>query len=160
MPAVPRGVQSHLEYWLYGIVKVSSELGNARAFLREVQEETIRKLVEDEDLSFPEGGDPLEVLQVYNRRLDERGILDADDIAYHGKGPHLTLTIGASCPYRGACNWLHEEHVPLPCFRANAMSELLRLAGRQSYDGTLTRFGVPCHLTLKRAALEASGHGD
>lgn len=160
MPASSRGVQSHLEYWLYGIVKVSAELGNARGFLRAVQEETIRKLVEDEDLTFPEGADPLEVLKTYNRRLDARGILDADDIAYHRKGRDLTITIGASCPYRSACNWLHEEKVPLPCFRAIAMGELLRLAAHESYDGRLTRFDLPCHITLNRGSLEASGHGD
>ncbi len=48
----------------------------------------------------------------------------------------------------------------LPGFRPIAMGELLRLAAHTPHDATLTRFGVPCHLTLKRAALEASRHGD
>ncbi len=160
MSADSRGAQSHLEYWLDGLLKVSSELGNACDFLPAVHEETIRNLVEGDDLSFPTEAGPLEVLRVYNRGLDERGILNADDIGYRQKGPDLTPTLGASCPHRNACNWLHEEKVPLPSSRAIALGELLRLAAHAPHDGTLTRFCVPCHLTLKHAALEASRHGD
>lgn len=155
-----RGVQSHLDYWLYGLVKTAAGLGNARGFLRAVQEETIRKLVKAEHLSFPWDEDPIEVLRVYNRHLDDRGILDADDVAYHEKSGRLTVTIGESCPYRGTCNWLHAEGEPVVCFRAIAMGEILRLAAQRGFEGELTKFGVPCHLTFRHVTLEDTQHGD
>ncbi len=153
-------MQGHLDYWLYGVVKAAGALGNARGFLRAVQEETIRKLLEEERLDIPDGADPVDALRTYNRHLDDRGILDADDVAYHRAGRSLTVTIGASCPYRSTCAWLREEKEAVPCFRAIAMGEFLRLAARQSYDGRLTRFDVPCHLTFTHATLEASDRGD
>lgn len=160
MAANPEGAPSDLDYWLYGVVKVAQGLGNVRGILRAVQEETIRKLVEAEHLSFPREADPSEILRVYNRHLDDRGILDADDIAYHREGGRLTVTVGASCPYRGTCDWLHEEEEPVPCFRAIAMGEALRLVAARSFEGTLTRFGVPCHLTFRPVTLEETDHGN
>ena len=156
----PRGVQRHLDYWLYGIVKVANGLGNTRSFLRAVQEETIQKLLERNRLAFPTDGDPIELLRAYTGRLDERGILDADDVAFHRTGEHLSATIGDSCPYRSTCNWLHEDGEPLPCFRAIAMGEVLRLATGRANELRLTRFGVPCHVTFKPLSWEASDDGD
>lgn len=160
MPSNARGVQSHLDYWLYGLVKVSTGLGNTRGLLRAVQEESIRKLLEVDDFAFPKDADPAEVLRIYNRHLDDRGIVDADDVAYHRTGGNLAVTIGESCPYRGTCNWLDEEKVLLPCFRAIAMGEVLRLAARRNFEGRLTQFGVPCHLTFKPVVLEEAHDGD
>ncbi len=153
-------MQSHLDYWLYGLVKVTAELGNTRSFLRAVQEETIQKFLDTQDLEISEDMDTVEILRRYNRRLDDRGILDADDVAYHRKDGTLQVTVGATCPYRTTCDWLHEDGIALPCFRAIAMGELLRLVTRHPHDTKLSRFGVPCHITFTRGALEEVHDGD
>jgi hypothetical protein len=160
MPQTSKGLQSHLDYWLYGIVKSTADLGNTRSFLRSVQEETIRKFLAVEHLSFTPDMDPVQLLRRYNEHLDARGILDADDIAYHRKGNGLTTTVGESCPNRTTCNWLHDDGVPPPCFRGIAMGELLRLVTGHTFDGKLSRFGVPCHLTFKRLRIQEAIDGN
>ncbi len=160
MPQTPEGLRSHLDYWLYGMVKVTASLGNTRSFLRALQEETIEKLVETQPLAVTKEMEPIEILRRYNRHLDDRGILDADDVACHKKGAALTATIGDSCPYRTTCNWLHQDGIPLPCFRAIAMGELLRLVTHHTFDAMLTRFGVPCHLTFMHIPIEEASDGD
>ncbi len=153
-------MQSHLDYWLYGLVKVTAGLGSTRSFLRAVQEETIEKFLQTQDLEISEDMDTVEILRRYNRRLDDRGILDADDVAYHRKDGALQVTVGRTCPYRTTCDWLHEDGIPIPCFRAVAMGELLRLVTHHPYDTKLSRFGVPCHIRFTRGALEEVHDGD
>ena len=160
MPQTSRGTQSHLDSWLYGLVKVTNDLGNARSVLRAVQEETIRKLLGAEPLSFPTQADPADILQAYDRSLGDRGILDADDAAYHRREGGLDVTVGASCPYRGTCIWLHDEGEPLPCFRAIAMAEFLRLTTGRTAEARLTRFGVPCDLIFRALPLEVDDDGN
>ncbi len=139
---------------------MTESLGNSRSFLRALQESTIEKLLETEPLEVTRDTNPVEILRRYNRQLDERGILDADDVAYHRRGAGLAVTIGHTCPYRTTCNWLTEDGIPPPCFRAIAMGELLRLVTRHAFDAKLSRFGVPCHLTFKRGPLEEVDDGD
>ncbi len=160
MPQTTEGLQSHLDYWPYGMVKVAGELGNTRSFLRSLQEATIVKLLDTQPLEVTRDMSPIEILQRYNRDLDDRGILDDDDVAYHKTGTAFTTTVGQTCPYRTTCDWLYEDGIPLPCFRAVAMGELLRLVAHHAFDARLTRFGVPCHLTFKRVAIEEDDDGD
>lgn len=153
-------MQSHLDYWLYGLVKVTTDLGNTRVFLRALQEEMFQKLLETRALEVSKEMDPVDILRRYNRQLDDRGILDADDVAYHRKGSQLNVTVGETCPYRVTCDWLHSDGIPLPCFRAIAMGELLRIVTQHAYPGRLSRFGVPCQLTFTRGALEEVDDGE
>ncbi len=157
--AASEGMRTFLDYWLYGVVKTSAELGNAPVFLRSVQEDSIRKLLENENLSFGGARDPVEVLRIYNEHLDGMGIIDAKDVRTRGDGDGLEVTVGASCPYRSVCDWIHDDGATPPCFRAVALSEVLRLASRRQYDGRLMRFDLPCHITLKPIRMEAPDDG-
>ena len=156
---LPQGMRTFLDYWLYGVVKTAAELGNAKVFLRSVQEDSIRKLLQNEHLAFGDARDPCEILQRYDRHLDSMGIIDHDDVRYAADGAGLRVTVGASCPYRSFCNWIHDEGATPPCFRAVALSEVLRIVGKRHYDGRLTRFDVPCRLTLKPMEMEAVDDG-
>jgi hypothetical protein len=152
-------MQTFLEYWLYGVVKTAGDLGNARVFLRSVQEDSIRKLLENEQLAFGTAQEPIEILRIYDGHLDSMGILDRADVRYEPDGVDLRVTVGASCPYRSICNWIHEEGTTPPCFRAVALSEVLRIVGKHHYSGRLERFDVPCQLTFKPNAMEATDNG-
>ncbi len=160
IPDKTHSVERHLDYWLYGVVKVAGDLGNVRGFLRAVQEVTIARLLEKDGVRVAQGLDPVEALRLYNRHLDDQGFLDADDIAYHRKGGRLTVSVGESCPYRNTCNWLREDLRPIPCFRAIAMGEFLRLGTGSGLDGNLTKFGIPCHITFSKPRLQEAEHGD
>ncbi len=139
---------------------MTETLGNTRSFVRALQESTIEKLLDTQGLDVTQDMDAAEILRRYNQQLDERGILDADDLAYHRKGAAMTVTVGRTCPYRTTCDWLKEDGIRPPCFRAIAMGELLRLVSHHAFDAKLTRFGVPCQLTLKRGPLEEVDDGD
>lgn len=152
--------KSHLDYWLYGITKTANGLGNARLFLRAAQEESIRKLLEEEPLAFRHGKDLIEVLQTYNARLEERGVLDASGLTYCKVPGGLQVAIGEACPYRCTCDWLHSEGTAPPCFRAIAMGSVLRIVLRRGYESGLTQFGIPCQLTFKEHGMEAGDDGD
>lgn len=160
MPQTTEGLRSHLDYWLYGLVRVTADLGNTRPLLRALQEATIRKLLGTQVLDLTDDLDAAEILRRYNRHLDHRGILDADDLAYHRRDGALEVTVGSTCPYRATCDWLHADGIPLPCFRAIAMGELLRLVTRRAHEARLARFSVPCHLTITRGSLEEVRDGD
>ncbi len=121
MPETAVGEKSHLDYWLYGIVKTGESLGNVRLFLRAAQEVSIRKFLETERTAFRGPADPLDVLRAYNARLDARGVLDARDIQYRRTREGLELSVGKTCPYRTTCTWIHEDGGVIPCFRAIAM---------------------------------------
>lgn len=159
MPTNPEGVKSHLDFWLYGIAKTAGELGNVRLFLRAAQEHSIRKLFEGERGSFEGLTDPLEILRTYNARLDAWGVLDAGDIEYASDGPGLRVSVGDRCPYRSTCNWIHEEGETVPCFRAIAMAEVLRIVGHRTCESSLVRFDVPCQLRFKHLTVEVSADG-
>lgn len=159
MPVNGTGLQGFLDYWLYGVVKTAEELGNARVFLRAVQEDSIRKFLENERVSFGKPCDPLELVRSYDRHLDAMGILEASDIDYRTEGEALEMTVGATCPYRSACNWLNDDGATPPCFRAVALSEVLRIAGRRRYEGKLRTFSVPCRLTFSPIGMEATDDG-
>lgn len=151
---------SHLDYWLYGITKTASELGNARLFLRAAQEESIRKALEHEPLEVRDPKDPVQVLAAYNERLEKMEVLDASEISYRS-GPHgVDVRVGAGCPYRCTCDSLEREGMAPPCFRASAMGSVLRRITHKSYEGTLRHFGIPCHLSFKELRLEAGEDGD
>ena len=157
--AASEGMRTFLDYWLYGVVKTAGELGNAPVFLRSVQEDSIRKLLENENLSFGGVRDPVDVLRIYNEHLDGMGIIEADDVRTRRDGDDLHVTVGASCPYRSVCNWTHEDGGTPPCFRAVALSEVLRLACQRQYHGRLVRFDLPCQITLKPVRMEAANDG-
>jgi len=152
--------KTHLDYWLYGIVKTASQLGNAGLFLRAVQEASIRKFLQEEHLAFRDVKEPIRILETYNEGLGQRGFLDADDIRYREAPEGLQVSIGESCPYRGTCNWISDEGGTVACFRAIAMGEVLRLVTQRSCEGALRSFGVPCQLTFKNHKLEAAKDGD
>lgn len=156
---VPHGMRTFLDYWLYGVVKTAAELGNAPVFLRSVQEDSIRKLLQNEHLEFGGARDPIEILRIYDRHLDSMGILDRADVGYATDGAGLRVTVGGSCPYRSICNWIHEEGSAPPCFRAVALSEVLRIIAKRQYDGRLARFAVPCHILFQPVSLEAASDG-
>lgn len=160
MPPNAKGLQSFLDYWLYGVVRTSENLGNARMFLRSVQEESIRKLLDTEELSFGKSRDPLHILRAYDQHLDRLGILDGNDAEYRGEGDGVHLAMGPSCPYRTACNWIHAEGTPLHCFRTDALGEVLRILTHRTYDGVLDDFGVPCQITFKPLHLEVDSDGN
>jgi hypothetical protein len=152
-------MQIFLDSWLYGVVKTTGELGNDRVFLRAVQEASIRQLLDRAGVTFDEVQAPLDILRAYDRHLDSLGIIDSTDVEYRAEDGRLCLAVGGSCPYRSACNWIHEEGTTPPCFLAVALSEVLRLAARRQYDGKLVRFGVPCQLTFNPMRTEASDDG-
>ncbi|HYM40852.1 MAG TPA: hypothetical protein VEY12_12060 [Thermoplasmata archaeon] len=160
MPGTPDGTKSHLDYWLYGIVKTAGQLGNVRLFLRAAQEVSIRKLLESEGGAFPGFTDPLEILRTYNALLDARGVLDAGDIRYRPVDDDLEVSIGKTCPPRGTCSWMHDEGGRIPCFRAIAMGEVLRIVGHRTCDSSLVRFDIPCRLRFSHLGVEASEDGD
>lgn len=160
MSANPDGMKMHLDYWLYGIVKTTSQLGNAGLFLRAAQEASIRKFLQEEHLAFRDAKKPIRILETYNQGLGQRGFLNADDIWYREAPEGLQVSIGESCPYRGTCNWINDEGGTVACFRAIAMGEVLRLVTQRSYEGALRSFGVPCQLTFKNHKLEAAKDGD
>lgn len=156
---VTPGMRTFLDYWLYGVVKTAGELGTGRVFLRAVQEDSIRKLLENERLSFDGERDPAKVLAIYNRHLDGMGIMHAGDVDLVPHGEGLQVSVGASCMYRGVCTWIHDEGTPPPCLRVVALTEVLRIATRRIYEGRLVRFGLPCEITLKPVQTEASADG-
>jgi hypothetical protein len=160
MPTSLDGTRAHLDYWLYGIVETASQLGNAGLFLRATQEASIRKFLKEERLVFGDAKEPSQILRQYNERLDQRGVLNADDIQYREASDGLRLSVRTTCPYRSACNWIHDDGGTVACFRAIAMSEVLRLATRRSYEGILHSFGAPCQLSFKDDRLGAARDGD
>lgn len=160
MPANPDGAKTDLDYWLYGIVKTASQLGNAGLFLRAAQEASIRKFLQEEHLAFRDANGPVQILKAYNERLDRRGVLDANDIRYREAPEGLQVSVGESCPYRSMCTWIHDEDGTVACLRAIAMGEVLRLVTRRSHEGVLRSFGLPCQLAFKNGRLEAAKDGD
>lgn len=160
MTADPEGAKTHLDYWLYGIVKTASQLGNVRLFLRAVQEESIRKFLKDNPIPFQEETDPVQILRAYNERLDRQGVLDAGSLQYEPDRDGFLVSVGSTCPYRSTCTWIHDERGTLACFRAIAMGEVLRIVAHRTYEGALDRFGDPCRLSFKLTHMEVSDDGD
>jgi hypothetical protein len=153
------GIRDFLDYWMYGVLKSARDLGNTRVFLRQVQEESFRKFMETERLELPPAGDPVSVIRAYSHDFDARGILGTDDVVIGGDRDDVRLEIGAGCPYRSTCRWIHGEGEPIPCFQAIALSEVLRRVCDEDFAWTLRSFGIPCAFTLNPTHMEAFRDG-
>ena len=148
------GIQSLLDFWLYGILKSTSELGTAGLFLRRTEEEAVSRFIETERMHLGRARDPEQAIRSYLRVLDERGIMDERDVSLHRDGDRVGLEIGPLCPYRTVCGWINAEKPLQRCFRAIAFAEFLRGCTGRHYEGTLDAFGLPCQVTLAPSRIE------
>lgn len=149
MPQTAEGLQKFLNYWLYGCLKTAGELGNTKVFMRTIEQEALGKFIESEARDLQMAPDAETACRAYMKDLDRRGIMDSGDLVCQSQGDQLRVQIGAGCPYRRTCDWIHEEGAPVHCFRAVALSEMLRITLKQVNGWTLDAFGVPCTITLK-----------
>ncbi len=142
------GAQRLLEFWLYGILKASQELGTSELFVRKIEEAAVDKFVEEEHAGSRHFTDPAHAIRAYVQLLDDRGMMEASAATVRGDGERAKVEIGAACPYRAVCNWVHSEGHLSRCFRATAFVEYLERSMGRRYDPTLDEFGVPCKITL------------
>jgi hypothetical protein len=148
------GIQSLLDYWLYGMLKSSTELGTAGVFLRTVEEVAVGRFIEEQGVRLARAHTPEQALRAYLHVLDERGIMDERDVSLRSDGDRVRLEIGALCPYRSACSWIDRETGLHRCLRAVAFTELLRICMGHKYEATLDEFAIPCKVLLSPSRLE------
>ena len=127
--------------------------------MRTIEQEALRKFFESEGAKPAVASDAATACRDYLADLDRRGIMSASDAEVGAQGERLHVTIGETCPYRKTCGWIHDEGGAVHCFRAVAMSEMLRIALRRSHAWTLDAFGLPCEITLRPLHLEADDDG-
>lgn len=153
-PTTLKGAKDFLNYWLYGMLKTSSDLGAEGVFLRNAEEAAVQKFLEVGHLDLGDVRVPEEILEAYHRAMEERGMLDRTAITMRRDGERLRFEIGQACPYRTVCGWAHAEGRLRRCFRTLAFAEvLLRQTGRV-WDGTLEEFGIPCRVSVSPSRLE------
>lgn len=148
------GIQRLTEFWLYAVLKASSDLGAAGVLLRRIEEEAVSKFLGHEHIDLGSTSDPEEAIHRYMEALDRRGMMDADAIVTRRERDAVHVEIGLACPYRTVCEWAESEHRLRRCFRATAFSEVLRRTTGRLYEERLDSFGVPCRITMSPSRLE------
>lgn len=148
------GIQRFAEFWLYAVLKASSDLGTTGVFLRKVEEYAISRFLEQEHVELGRIPDPAEAIRRYMHALGERGMMDEQAVTTRMDGQRVRVEVGLACPYRSVCEWANGEHSLERCFRATAFKEILQRCTGRRYEGTLEVFGVPCRVTLSRSRLE------
>ena len=154
------GRGSLVHYWLYGIMKAASQFGNQAVFLRVAQSAMFQRFFAASELRLPKEASVLEVCRAYTKSLIRNGIIEKGDVSFAQRDERIVGEIEESCPYRQTCTWVHGEGLPVYCFRATALTELLRITTKQEFDSRLESFGVPCRIALVPSHLEGSSDGD
>jgi hypothetical protein len=152
-PPTTRGLLLFIDFWLYGVIETAREFGNAKLFLRQIQEKSLRAF-RAETPPIKREKDPVKACTSYTKLLDDAGVYDATDAEFHADGDDVVGTIGESCLYRRTCTRVHESGKPVFCFRATALAEMLHESVGHDYDPDLSRFGTPCRIVLKPLSLE------
>ena len=134
--------------------KVTSLFGNAQLFLRTAEHEMLKKLFVTQKLDLSVSQDPATVCERYTKELDREGIMDNRDTVFRRDGNRVAVEIGTQCPYRQTCTWIQEEGLRIHCFRAVALTEVLRLVLDRDFEGKLDSFGIPCKITLSPTRLD------
>lgn len=147
-PTTKEGLHDFMNYWLYGMLKTSSDLGTEGLFLRKTEEAAVDKFLDEVGLSLGRSHDPEQIIEAYHRGMEERGMLNRAAIAIHMDGERLRFEIGQACPYRTVCGWAHAEGRLRRCFRTLAFAEVLRRATGRVWDGTLEEYGIPCRVSV------------
>lgn len=159
MPASAQGTQKLLDHWLWGMLKAAETLGSVEVFMRVAEEAALKRFFLMERRGFRPTTDPRATIIAYTQRLGAEGILDETDLTARTDGDKVHVEIGAKCPYRKTCTRRRDEEASVYCFRARALSEMLRITQAKHYDWRLESFGVPCQITLAPSHLEVIEHG-
>ncbi|OGS48468.1 MAG: hypothetical protein A3K68_07980 [Euryarchaeota archaeon RBG_16_68_13] len=155
-----RGTQKLLDYWLYGLMKAAEELGQTDVFLREVEEEALRKFFAGEGCDFHPPQDLREAILGYTRFVSKLGIVEETDLVARNDAGAVSVEVGVECPYRRTCEMRHEADERVHCFRAVAFTEMLRQRLHTAVHWKLERFAVPCHIRITPSPLKAGTDGD
>ena len=145
---------------MYGMLKAASQFGNQAVFLRVVQNAMFRKFLATSQLGLRPGVSPIEACRTYTGFLTREGIVEAGDASFGQRDERIVGEIGESCPYRQTCTWVHEEGMPVYCFRAAALAEMLRITTKQVFEPRLEAFAIPCRIALAPTHMEVSVDGD
>lgn len=152
MPSTKEGLQKLLEFFLYGMLRTAESLGNAELFLREVEEEGLRKFMLVNMPKFMGSDSAVDTCRSYTKEVDVGGLFDGSDTSFRGDDETIQAEIGARCTYRRVCTLRHDEGLPVHCIRAYALAEMLRIRLDADYDWMLEGFDVPCRVRMTRAA--------
>jgi hypothetical protein len=150
-----KGLKLFLDYWLYGVIETAREFGNAKLFLRQIQEKSLRAFRAEVPAPRREKQmDAVKACVSYTETLDDLGVYDSSDSAFRADGTTVIGTIGESCLYRRTCQRVHDSGKSVFCFRATALAQMLHDSVGHDYDPDQSTFGSPCQIVLKRISLE------
>ena len=142
------------------MIKAASQFGNQAVFLRVVQNAMFRKFFADSRFELRKGASPIEACRTYTNLLTRDGFVEEGDASFGQRDERIVGEIGESCPYRQTCTWVHEEGMPVYCFRAAALAEMLRITTKQDFEPRLESFAIPCRIALAPSHMEVSVDGD
>ena len=150
MPTTKEGLQRLVDFFVCGMLRAVESLGNAPLFLRSVEEEGLRKFLLINFPKFQASENPKVACEAYTKSIDEGGLFATTDTTFSGDEDTVHAEIGDLYPYRRVSTMRHDERHPVPCIRAFALAEMLRLRLDADFDWKLDRFGRPCRITLSR----------